>query len=484
MGATPRLVRTDAVPICVDLDGTLIRTDLFWEYAIALIRHKPWRAIEIPFRFLANRASCKRFLTELVQVDVSVLPYNDGLRQWLAREALKGRELVLATAADQTIAEQVSAHLGIFDRVIGSDGRTNNKAENKRYILERVVGPIYDYVGNSKADIPIWRSSRYAIVVEATASVEAKARVTTEVTQIFPRSSSILKALIRELRPHQWTKNLLLYVPVIASHQVTNQTAIVHASLAFVAFCCCASAAYVINDLLDLEADRHHPKKRLRPFASGNLPLAYAFLIAPALLLTAGLALGLDNWTAALWVSGYFVTTVAYSSALKEIALLDVFVLSFLYVARICVGGVATGIVISQWLLSFSFLAFLSLGFCKRAAELEGEARRECASSSGGPQRRPYVTSDLLQLQVFGVTCSGMGALLLALYITSEDVHLLYAKPIRLWSLFPLVLFWFARMWRLTRHEPSMEDPVLFAIKDSVTWIITVVVFVILYMAS
>ncbi len=473
------------VPLCVDLDGTLLRTDLLWEYSVALVQQSPKRAIELPFRLLSNRAACKRFLVKNVELDVSTLPYNRDVWEWLLEEKSSGRTLVLTTASDQIIAEAVAKHVGLFDHVFGSNGETNNKANNKLVNIQGKLGMVYDYAGNSEADLPLWRCSRQAIVVNPSVRLEASARRMSNVTRVFPRSHNFASTIIRELRPHQWSKNLLVYLPIIASHKITTKSVLWHSSEAVLAFCCCASAAYVLNDLLDLDADRHHPTKQTRPFASGDLPLSSAIFLLPALLVLAVGIVGTLSWRGAAVITCYFGLTVAYSTLLKRIAVLDVFVLAALYMLRIVTGGLVTGTRISEWLLSFSFLAFLSLGFCKRAAELERRAQADNpVQARTKKDRRPYIQQDLQQLFINGNVCGLISALILALYIHSEDVHTLYRQPMVLWALFPMALFWFARLWFLTRRNQMSEDPVLFALKDRTTLSLLAAAMFILFAAS
>lgn len=470
-----------SVPLCVDLDGTLIFSDLLFESLAGVLGQKPWLLALVPFWLLSGRAALKRRLAEAVDLDPAALPYNHALIEWLREEKRAGRTLVLATAADQRLAVRVAEYLGIFDEVIASDGVHNLKAGVKLERLEKLVGVPFDYVGNARTDLPVWRKCRKAILSNAPAALIERTRAEATVDRVFPAErSSAAAAAVRCLRPQQWLKNLLVFVPLIASHRLLDMASLVETAEAFAAFCLCASAVYVVNDLVDLPADRLHPDKRRRPFASGTLSLAAGLVLAPlALLLSLAIATLLPPLSAAV-LAGYFLLSTAYSLSLKRRALVDVFTLASLYTFRLLMGHVAAAVPFSPWLLSFSFFVFLSLAYSKRAAELY-RLRRQGGGLAAG---REYRDSDLELVTLFGVASGFAASLVLTQYLSSEKVQELYQRPMVLWLLFPLLLYWVTRIWVLVYRGQMSEDPIDFALRDRATYWLAAVGAAILILAT
>jgi 4-hydroxybenzoate polyprenyltransferase len=292
------------------------------------------------------------------------------------------------------------------------------------------------------------------------------------------RAASALyaSAFLRIVRPHQWSKNALLFLPMLAAHRGGDAATLLRAGLAFVAFSLCASSAYVLNDLLDVEKDRAHPTKRRRPFAAGDLPLPLGWVIAPALL-AAGAAVAVSLGAGFAAIAGlYYVSTIAYSVRLKRVPMLDIMLLAGLYTLRLFSGAVAVDVPISSWLLSFSMFLFLSLAMVKRTSEL-----RKHGPDSGG---RGYLAIDEPQLAALGSAAGYVSVLVLALYVNGDHVRTLYAHPERLWLLCPLVLFWIGRIWLLANRGLVDDDPVVFALKDRASWAIGAIAAVVLFLAS
>ena len=469
-----------SVPLCVDLDGTLIYSDLLWESLAGLLGRKPWLLVMVPFWLLSGRAPLKARLAQAVDLDPAALPYRHDLLDWLREEKEAGRTLILATAADQRLARLVADHLGIFDQVVASDGVRNLKADVKLECLEKLVGGPFDYVGNSAADLPVWRKCRRAILSNAPAGLVARTRAEATVDRVFPAEGGGAWALVRCLRPHQWVKNLLVFVPLIASHRLLEEGELWKTFAAFAAFCLCASAVYVLNDMVDLRADRLHPTKRRRPFASGALPVAAGLVLAPGLgILALLVALPLPP-LATLVLAAYFLLSTAYSLFLKRQALVDVFTLTTLYSLRLVMGHSAGAIVYSPWLLSFSFFVFLSLAYAKRTAELY-RLRQQGGGLAPG---REYHDSDLELLTLFGTASGFAASLVLTLYLNSEKVQELYKRPMFLWLLFPLLLYWVSRIWMLVHRGQMHEDPIQFALKDRVTYVVAAIGAAILILAT
>lgn len=465
--------------LCVDLDGTLIRTDLLFESLALLARYHTWALFLVPFWLLRGKAHMKREIASRVSLNASTLPYREDLLAWLKVQRESGRQLHLVTGSDAILAEAVAAHLGIFDSCMGSDGAVNLTSHRKAERLSRQFGARqFDYAGDSSADIAVWAAARHTVLAGKAAGRRPPAQATVEAQ--FPDRGSRAKAIVKALRIRHWVKNVLVFVPVITSHQWLNPAAWLHATIAFFSFSLIASGVYLLNDLLDLEADRVHPVKKNRPFASGALAVSLGLMICPLMFLS-GFALSvLLPVGAQFWLVSYAILTCLYSFYLKRKLLVDVFTLALLYTVRIVTGAAATGFAASPWLLAFSIFIFLSLAFLKRASELIALARAESTTTAG----RSYFTWDLLQVNVFGAMSGGLASLVLALYVHSDAVRMLYRNPAWLWLLVPALLYWICRAWMLTHRGAMNEDPILFATHDRVTILLGVLCFGLLLLAT
>ena len=451
------------LPLIIDLDGTLIHTDMLHESALRTLRDKPVEVLRIPFLLARGKAVLKRRLAQHGEFDAASLPYNTALLEWLRQERSSGRKLILCTASDQSIANAIADHLGVFDEVMASDGTVNLAGKNKADALVQRFGQAgYDYAGNSHADLPVWRSARRAVVVNAPPDLARRAANCCEVERSFAAPGAGFTAWRRVLRVHQWLKNLLLFVPLFAAHQFTDPANWMPLLLAFIAFSLCASSVYIANDLLDLESDRQHPRKRNRPFASGHVPAWQGVLCAPLLLAaSAGVAWQVGGGFFA-WLSGYFLLTCAYSWLLKRLMLVDCVTLALLYTLRIIAGAAALSMPLSFWLLAFSVFLFLSLAFVKRYAELQVQVLHGKKKAHG----RGYYTTDAPLIQMLGV-CAGYAALVvLALYLNSEAVVMLYRTPEIVWGAVPVMLFWVSWMCMQAHRGHMHDDPLVFAVKD------------------
>ncbi|HEX9146423.1 MAG TPA: UbiA family prenyltransferase [Candidatus Binatia bacterium] len=458
--------RLENVPLVVDLDGTLLRTDLPFESAVRLIKQKPWLALLMPFWLVKGRAYLKHKIFQRVHLDVSLLPAHEELLNWLRDEKTRGRRLVLATASDYHQACSVVEPLGLFDTVLGSDGRRNLKGRHKLETIIEVCGKEFDYVGNSSADLEIWRGCRHAILVNSSKRVERLARHAGNVMRVFPSSLNGFREALRSMRFYQWVKNLLVFVPAITSHTIFDGSIAGKAALAFLSFGFAASAAYILNDLLDLEEDRRHNTKKHRPFASGRMSLSSGILLALACLFTSAVIAAFVSYAFIIGLATYIVLTSLYSLLLKRLVVIDVLALAFLYTLRVVAGNLATGIVFSLWLLSFAFFLFLSLAFSKRAADLIQHQQDNRKAVPG----RGYMTTDLDAVCIAGM-CSGfLSSLVLALYINSDSVQLLYRRPALLWGLQPILLYYVTRLWLICRRGELTEDPIQYAAREPSTY--------------
>lgn len=460
----------EAFPLCVDLDGTLVRTDTLHEQFLAALVRRPFAALLVLVQLLRGKAAFKRGLSRISQIDPTALPYQSDFVDFLRAEKARGRMLVFVTASDHEVATTIAAHLAIFDEVMGSDGTTNLKAQAK---AERLVARFgrgkFSYAGNSHADLPVWSEAGEIILVNTPRSIDAKLASST-IAHRFGNAATPgkpkLRLLIRAMRVYQWVKNVLVFVPMLLAHVFDADTIVAAVSM-FFAFSFTASGIYIINDLLDLAADRAHPRKRARPFASGDLSLELGVL-GPALVV-AGLTFAAFciSVQAFLLLLLYVIVTSAYSAVLKTKPLVDVFTLAGLYTVRMLAGGVATKIHVSVWLLGFSLFVFLSLAFLKRASELT-VASAEGRTPSG---RRAYRAADEVVLQVMGVASAFTSALALSLYLSSDAARQHYVAPSWLWLVVPLVLFAQCRLWLSGTRGHMSDDPIVYAVKDRVCWV-------------
>jgi len=476
-GAKPAKVQSPV--LCVDLDGTLIRGNVLWECVLALLKSRPFAILLIPFWLLSGRAAFKQQLAAKVNLDPAYLPYRQEVVDLVRQERLAGRHIALATAADRTIADAVSSYLGLFDEVHASDGKVNLKGDTKAgFLAERFTAQGFDYVGDSAADVAVWRSARGAYVVGTQVRADQAAAVTTVKGTIFEPKLSFGTSFgtwINALRGHHWAKNLLLFLHLALSQNLAVEP-IVRTLVGFMLYGGCASGLYILNDLLDLHSDREHPWKKTRPFAAGEISIPQG-LLASLILLSLALGLGflLDVQFGAALLS-YATLTMLYSLYLKKIALLDVFVLSSFYSFRILAGALISGTPLSQWFLAFSMFFFLSLAMAKRYSELLHASDLVKAGNSG----RGYHTGDRELLLSLGVGSSFSAVVIFSLYVHSQDVLLLYSSPEYLFLLCPIVLYWLSRNWLLAHRGELKEDPVTLAIRDPVSYGVAVAaVFVI-----
>nr|AYM53728.1 transmembrane protein [Archangium gephyra] len=419
----------DMRPLAVELDGVLVHTNTLHEGLLRLLKLQPYLAPAVLAWSLRGPSFLRAEVARRVELDVALLPYDEVLLSHLSEEKARGRRVVLATSADRKVAEAVAAHLGLFDAV-----HARGEPFTEPHEEARRTAP----------------------------------------------SKPLARTLFKALRVHQWAKNILLFVPLLAAHKALDVPLLVQAVLGFVSFSLCASSVYVLNDLLDLDSDRKHPTKRRRPFASGDLPVSAGLWMAPLLLGSgAAMALLLPRVFLAL-LATYYAVTLAYSFYLKQVMMLDVLVLAGLYTVRIFGGSLAVGVPTSSWLFSFSMFLFLSLALVKRLSEVR---RLRQANESAAPGRG-YVAGDYEQLAILGVSSGYLSVLVLALYITSKEVTVLYLSPERLWLLCPVMLYWVGRVWLLAHRGLVNEDPLVFALKDKVSYVVGLIAMGVLLAAT
>lgn len=458
-----------AVPLVVDLDGTLIGTDLLLESFVGVAGRSPATAFKSLLWLVRGKAVLKRRLAEAFAFDPEHLPYNRAVLDLVGAARAQGRQTCLASASDALLVERIAEHLGVFDRWMASDGSANLKGERKAARLIEAFGERgFDYVGNEAADLAVWNRADAAIVVGASAVRGFRAGQAIKRVAAKPRRPW---AWLKLLRPHQWSKNALVFVAVLTSHLFTVHT-LLAAALAFVAFSLCASSVYVINDLVDIQADRAHPTKRRRPFASGDVAILQGALL--------GLAVFLGAVTIAWFVEPmflgmlmlYFVTNLLYSFSFKRKMMIDVVTLAGLYTVRVLAGAVAIGVPISEWLLAFSMFLFLFLALIKRHSEM---IMRFNAGMSD-PTNRNYKAADISVLVGLAAAAGYSSVIVFALYIASDAARHLYNHVQFLWFVCPLLLYWIARTIVMSQRQHISDDPVVFAMRDKVTWSVALLI--------
>ncbi|MGC9419096.1 MAG: UbiA family prenyltransferase [Rhodovulum sp.] len=451
--------------LVVDLDGTLLRSDMLYESFWSAFG-RDWRS---PFLSVAavsrGRAALKNHLASASAVETATLPYDEEVIAFIEAWRQSGGRAALVTASDQAFAESIATHLGIFDEVHGSDGQLNLKGERKGRFLEERFGPKgFVYMGDAAADLPIWQRAAKAITVNAPAALRREAERVAESAEHLETKARSATPYIKALRPHQWLKNVLVFLPMLAAHQLDGPT-LVLSLLAFACFSLVASSVYVLNDLLDLAADRAHPRKKNRPFASGRIPIAHGTWMAAGLLFLGALLAVSIGGNFLLVMAAYYLLTAAYSLHLKRRIVIDICVLAGLYTARIVAGGVATGIPLSVWILAFSVFFFLSLAAVKRQAELIDSAERGKLTASG----RGYNVDDLPIISMIAIGAGYVSVLVMTLYVNSPVVTELYAYPETLWGVCAILLYWITRTVMVAHRGHMHDDPVVYAAKDRIS---------------
>lgn len=466
VGATDASPAADRVPLVVDVDGTLLATDLLHEAALQFVAHRPWRAPDLLLWLRQGKSQLKAQLAAQVDPGIDHMPLRPEVMALIVAAQAEGRPVYLASASDARYVRALAGRIGGVAGVFASDGAVNLAGAAKADRLVAVFGAGgYDYVGDAAVDIPVWRAARRKLVVAGGNGFAERVRAALPDCEIVARPATAPRNYLRAMRPHQWAKNLLLFLPAIAGHRLDADT-LTATALGFVCFCLAASSAYVLNDLLDLPADRAHPRKRRRPFASGELPSAHGVVLAGLAMATA-LALAPLLGAEFFVVLGLYVAgTLSYSMLLKRQPLIDVVMLSGLYTVRVY-GGLAAGHTPpTQWLLMFCVFVFLSLALVKRCSELV-LLRNSGRTALAG---RGYRDEDLPVLLALAAS-GGYGAVLVfTLYLASPEVKLMYLHPGRLWLICPLLIYWVSRVLALSNRGELHDDPVVFALTDRISW--------------
>lgn len=460
--------------LCVDLDGTLLQTDTLLESLFVLIRARPLHFFRILLWLAMGKARFKQELGRVAQLHPAALPYSRGVLDYIESEWRRGRKLFLVTGADASIAVPIAEHLGFFSQVICSNGRENVTGNAKLAAIRRALGhDDFSYAGNSRDDLPVWKGAKTAVI----AGSNMRLRKTVErsgvtIERVIPGPRFSLRTIAKAMRIHQWTKNVLVWLPVMLGHHVLERGAMLNATRAFFAFSFCSSAIYLINDLLDLPADRRHPEKRNRPLAAGNLSIPAAILLAAFLL--AGAAVVNPTREAGLLLALYAASAFAYSLYLKRLLMFDVIMLAGFYTLRLLYGGASTRIEVSVWTLAASMFMFLSLALIKRISELSLRSDEDVATSGRG-----YQLTDLPQLSALCAASGSVAALVFILYVRSPEVVPLYSRPELLLGIFPLLAYWQSRLLILASRGAIREDPIVFSLFDRASWLVGIAVIAI-----
>lgn len=458
-------------PLVVDIDGTLLRTDMLYESVAALLRRNPLMALMLPiWLLLGGKAGLKRRLAERVKLDVGALPANEPLVEWLRAQKAAGRTLALFSASDQRLVDMVAARFGLFDQALGSDGVTNRAGVGKLAAIRDAFGDAATYAGDSRADLAVWPGCRGAVLAgPKTEKLRAALPPGVTVEAVFPTPKPSLKTWFKALRLHQWAKNGLIFVAPLLAGVIAHPSALASAALAFVVFGLLASATYLLNDLLDLPEDRRHRTKRRRPLAAGDLPLAQGLAAGPLLLLAAAAGASLLPGAFALTALLYLAVTLAYSLRVKREPILDILVLAGLFSVRIMAGVAAVGTALTPWLLTFSMFFFLSLASIKRFTECKAMAAEGKTTVAG----RGYRAEDAPWLMSMGAASGFCSTLVFFIYLVDDSSPMRhYANPQWLWVICVILGYWLGRVWLLAGRGEMNDDPVLFAVKDKTSWLL------------
>ncbi|MBQ46939.1 MAG: hypothetical protein CMP10_05545 [Zetaproteobacteria bacterium] len=456
------------VPLCVDLDGALSRTNLLLEAFFCLIKQNPFMLFRLTFWFFLDRAKFREKIFSNAKLSVDLVPWNYELIDWLREQKGQGRNLILLTGPCRLIADQVSDYFGFFDEVISHEDCALKGQAKSKFLCDRFGIRQFAYIGQSMIDLYIWQQARSSVIVSSSAKINKYALTSSNVEKQLPGPGNPLRLVFKAIRVHQWPKNWLLFLPMILMHYYDNWEVAYSVLIGVLAFTLTSSSVYIVNDLLDLESDRRHPDKRNRPFASGRLSMSWGLVLAPSLLVIGmvfGSLVSADFLGVLLF---YYLTTVVYSFWLKKVALIDVLVLAHLYTWRIFAGVVAIDEVFSTWLFMFAGFFFLSLALIKRYSELILTKENRKAANS----RRGYAVEDIPQLVSFGTSSGYMSVLVLALYFHSDEVRILYHRPDLLWLTCPLLLYWISHMWLQAHRGYMHSDPLIYAMKDKLSYLV------------
>jgi len=472
--------KTNPQILCVDLDGTLVLTDTLHESLILLLKHNVLLVFLLPLWLLKGKAYFKDQIARRTKLSPEFLPYNETVINYVKERNKEGVKSYLVTASHQSVADSVADHLGIFSGQFGSDAQNNYKGSNKaQFLNDRFGQDQYEYIGNDTADLPVWKNSGRAIVASQSESLLRRAQSENDNTsQLKSNIKTNLRSYLKMMRIHQWVKNLLILLPLLLSHSITDIDKILLACYGFILFSFAASGIYIFNDLTDLNHDRAHPKKSKRQLASGEVPVAHGFVMG-SLLWSVSLIISFIYFDLLfLFIIGYIILNFVYSIYLKKLVLIDVVVLAGFYTLRIIIGSVMTSVALSFWLLTFSLFVFFSLALVKRYLEITIHTKERSEVKGRGYHREDDIITIIL-----GVASGLMSVLVMALYIHDPHTQQLYTNSNWLWLTIPVLLYWMSRLWMLAHRRQIVDDPILFALKDVESYITAAILAFGFYMA-
>jgi 4-hydroxybenzoate polyprenyltransferase/phosphoserine phosphatase len=469
-------MKSESRPLVVDLDGTLIRNDLLHDSLLYLLIRRPLLTVQVFNNLLKGKLALKRFLATVYVPANNHLVTNSEVISLIRKAKGSNRLVVLVSASHQSLVSSVADGLGLFDEAIGSNSKNLSGSNKSDYLVAKFGHKGFDYVGNSKADLPVWESAKVAYVVtKSTFLLREASKVNVDVQVVATQDQK--HPLLKSMRIHQWIKNLLIFVPLLTSYQFYDLQLTSKSVVAFFSFGFLASGIYLINDLSDVNSDREHHKKRLRPIAAGLVSVPVATLAAFVLVTAGLLAAVFVNQSFLVLAIGYLLLTSSYSFMLKQIAVLDCVILASLYTIRVIAGGIATGIPITNWLLAFSSFIFFSLAWMKRYAELHNSTSKEKVSGRG------YFKSDLTFIFGLGSASGLLSILVFALYIENIQSSGGYQHADFAWLALPVLTYWLCRVWLIAYRGEMNEDPIIFAAKDKVSIICGLLLFITLALA-
>ena len=463
----------------VDLDKTLIKSDFLLESFVRYFSQNIFAPI-LCFGVLITKGKVglKKFLSNKSQISIENLPYDqqvlDAIYQW--KENCPQEKVILISATDQNIIEQIACHLKCFDAWYGTENE-NLKSEIKLKKIKDLTGDAsFSYIGDSFADLVIWERAKKCYLVNPTKSlVKSVTKINDSIEIIVSKKSNLFSEIIKTIRVHQWVKNLLIFIPTILSLQPFVDL-LGDLVSGFFAFSFIASAFYILNDLFDIENDRVHHSKKNRAFASGSLSINQGFfifilLIAVAILISISLPQAFQ-----LLLLLYAVATFTYSKYLKKLVIFDILTLSALYLLRVITGGALVELTISNWLLTFSVFFFLFLASVKRWVELD-KLNAEVVTGRG------YQISDKSFIANLSYFSGLISILVICLYIESQQALTLYNQSKILWLTPIILLYWVLETLFKVERGQIDEDPVKYALKSKTSYM-ALIGFIIIFLLS
>lgn len=478
----PQKDTPDYSVLVVDLDNTLIATDTLLESVILCLKSNPFSFFLLLGWLFKGKAFFKDRLAQRVCPKIEALPYRQGVLEFIGKAKTAGKQIILATASDHRIASGVAEYLGLFSDILATEGGTNLSGQKKlKAILAKTGKRRFAYVGDAAVDLPVWQAADTAVLVNPPPNLLKRLAGHRKIDIIrSAQSNGKLITWIKTLRLHQWAKNFLVFLPAIMAHRIAEPAVFMPLVLAFLSLSLSASAVYLLNDLLDLEADRQHARKKHRPIASGTFSLNKAVSLIPVfLVLSAAIALLTLPLPFFFSLFVFLILTTLYSFYLKKQIIIDVILLATLYTLRVIIGAIAVNILVSSWLLAFSMFFFLSLALMKRYSELL--MMHEGLEQIPG---RGYMRLDCETTMISGIVSGQLSLLVFALFMNSSGMKGLYGKPNLLWFILPVLFYWLTRMWMIAHRGEMHEDPIVFTIKDKVSYVALVIIALILIAAS